>query len=171
MKTYCTVSAGAEAIVEVSGSDLSDLIRDAVSHGAAARFRASGASMSPFLREGDVVTVSPLAGRQPRLGDVAAFVEPATGKCIVHRVVGTRLEGVLIQGDAREQADGWMDPSQILGRVSRVERDGRRVGLGFGPERRAIALSVRWGFVGPLRSLWHRLRPRGGYAWSTRKEG
>jgi hypothetical protein len=47
---------------------------------------------------------------------------------LVHRVVRKKKVGdqpmLLIQGDAVLQPDGWVDPRQVLGRVSRIERAG-----------------------------------------------
>jgi hypothetical protein len=51
------------------------------------------------------------------------------------------------RGDASPQTDdpvGWGD---VLGHVSGVERGGRPVGLGLGPERVLIAVLSRWGLL------------------------
>jgi hypothetical protein len=107
--------------------------------------------MLPFIYDGDVVTIAPLAARNPRLGDAVAFVHPEHGRLVVHRVVAAREEGYLIQGDnACDGSDGPVPHDQILGCVTRIERDGRRVWLGFGPERRAVALLSRAGLLAPL---------------------
>ncbi len=42
--------------------------------------------MAPFIRNGDVVTISPLRGRRARFGDVVAFANSTDG-LVVHRVV------------------------------------------------------------------------------------
>ena len=42
----------------------------------------------------------------------------------------------LIQGDnSANQQDGWIESQNILGCITRVERNNRRIYLGFGPER------------------------------------
>lgn len=95
--------------------------------------------MMPFIHDGDILTIAPLTSAYSRLGEVVAFVHPGNGKLIVHRVL--RICGVkhLIQGDARCEADGWVQSSRILGRVVAVERSGKNIRFGLGAERVAIA--------------------------------
>jgi len=123
----------------LSGTKLLALARAVLERGASFRFRAVGTSMVPFIRSGDVLTLSPLRGRQPRVGDVIAFVHPVTGRMAVHRVVCARQAAYLLRGDAVLEPDGWIRLEDILGRVTRIERDGRRVRLGLGVERFGIA--------------------------------
>jgi len=117
------------------------------------RFEAPGFSMSPFIQDGDAITVSPLSVAAPRLGDVVAFIRPESGKLVVHRVVGKQDGAFLIQGDNAEETDGPVPAANVLGRVTRVERNGKKVYLGLGPERYLIALLSRWGLFRPL-LLW-----------------
>jgi hypothetical protein len=141
--------------LSISGKELSELMRDALARGATFRFRARGWSMAPFIRDGDTLTVSPPAPREPSVGQVVAFVRPGTGQLLVHRVIAAAPRGYDIQGD---NAPGTLDVSvpleEILGWVTRVTRDGRDVRLGLGPERRLIALLSRAGWLQPL---WDRL--------------
>jgi hypothetical protein len=115
------------------------------------RFRARGWSMAPFIRDGDVITVSPLRGALPHKGEVVAFEHPATGSLVVHRVVGRSSGSVTIRGDAAlSEADGLIPTENLLGRVTRVERDGRNVRLGLGAERRVVAWLSRARVLSPL---------------------
>jgi hypothetical protein len=123
--------------------------------------------MQPFIREGDVVTVSPLRGAAPRLGDVVAYAELEGDRVVVHRVVGTRGGAWLVKGDNNPGADGLVVPAQIIGRVTRVERGGRDVSLGLGPERWLIARLARSGLLWScLLPVWRRVcnRTRGSLA-------
>jgi hypothetical protein len=103
--------------------------------------------MQPFIRDGDVITVSPQPGAGIRPGDVAAFCLPDTGKIAVHRVVARRDGGYLLRGDNASEADGLIPPGKVLGLVTRVERKGKEVRLGWGPERRLLAWLARRGFL------------------------
>lgn len=147
----------------LSGAVLRDLLQAVLDKGASFRFRAKGYSMTPFVRDGDVVTVAPPAGRSPAFGDVAAFLRPDTGKLVVHRVIGRRGGAFLMRGDSTEETDGYVPAVQVLGRVIRVERRGKRVRLGLGPERFLIAVLTRRGiFHTLLRGLfpvWLLVRP------------
>lgn len=121
------------------------LVRAVLDKGALFRFRAKGFSMSPFIEDGDVLTLTSLAGTSPRCGDVVAFRRPQTGKLIIHRVVEKRGTSYLIRGDNSPEGDGLVPKANILGYVTKVERDGKKVFLGLGPERFLIAFLIRRG--------------------------
>lgn len=163
--TQDVIMKSQEFVRRVEDSTLSmpvlvELLRAVLDRGAPFRFEAPGFSMSPFVRDGDAITVSPLSDAAPRLGDVVAFIRPETGKLVVHRVVGKRDGAFLIQGDNAEEADGPVPAANVLGRVTRVERDGKKVYLGQGPERYLIAFLTRWGLLRPLLlSVWPLVRP------------
>ncbi len=140
------------AELPLSGQALLDLMRAVLARGAPFRFCARGWSMAPFIRDGDVITVSPLQNGLPGVGDVIAFARPETGNLVVHRVVARRGTDSLVQGDSMpEYTDGMIPAENLLGRVTRVERDGREVLLGLGPERSVIAWLSRVGLLRPLR--------------------
>jgi hypothetical protein len=143
----------------LSGPALSALLQAVLQRGVPFRFRAKGFSMSPFIKDGDVITVSPLAGARPRLGEVVAFQRNGSDALVVHRVVGWRGDSIAIQGDFLPAADDIVPRSRILGRVKRVERGGREVRLGLGPERAVIALLTRSGvFRHMILPFWFRIR-------------
>ena len=80
-----------------------------------------------------------------------AFLHPETEKLIVHRVIGRREAGCLLQGDNAEgRTADLVSPRNVLGRVTRVERGGKIVRLGLGPERLAIAFLSRAGLLLPM---------------------
>ena len=121
-----------------------ELLIDVLHKGAAFRFRAKGFSMSPFIKDSDVITVVPVSTYKPRFGDVVVFINPGTGKLVIHRVVGKRdTYHFYIRGDNLPTKKHLVPISQILGWVKRVERDGRAVTLGLGPEKALIALLSR----------------------------
>ena len=150
--------------LSLSGAALTALMREVLSRGMPFRFRAKGWSMMPFILDGDVISVSPLRRGRPNIGDVVAFIRPESESLVVHRVVARRGEACLIQGDnSWGEGDGLVPCANILGRVTRVERGGRAVRLGLGPERFLIAHLSRLGFLLPLwqrvSPLWRLLRP------------
>lgn len=151
-------------VLSLSGLALQEFLRVVLVKGAAFRFKARGFSMLPFIQDGDVLTVSPPPARQSRPGEVVAFCHPETGKLVVHRVLARRSGDYLLRGDNALEADGLIPPAHILGRVDRVERRGRRVRLGQGPERRLIALLVRYELLQPLIDrmlrVWRPLKKR-----------
>ena len=136
------------------------LLRAVLDKGKPFRFEATGGSMSPFVREGDAITVSPLPDIPPRLGDVVAFIHLESEKLVVHRVVGERDGSYLIKGDSASNCTDVIPRANILGRVSRAERNGKRVYLGLGPERHMIAFLSRRELLWPLLlPVWRLVRP------------
>ncbi len=142
----------------ISGIALAELMRAALDKGVPFRFRAKGWSMVPFIHDGDVITVAPLPDGLPCMGDVVAFVRPETGKVVVHRIVERRGDAWLTKGDnSNGEGDGLFSRGNLLGMVTAVERGGRLVRLGLGPERGLVALLSRSGLLLPLRQLLYPL--------------
>lgn len=142
------IRKGEEA--SLPGPALLELLRAVLDRGVPFRFRAPGFSMCPFVRDGDVITVSRLPGGSPGPGRVVAFIHPGTGKLVVHRMVGKKGDSYLIKGDNSPEADAFVPKGDILGYVTKVERDGRRVFIGLGMERLPIAFLSRRGLLYPL---------------------
>jgi Peptidase S24-like len=110
--------------------ELAALVEELAGRGVAARFIARGGSMSPWIRDGDVVTVAPLESTEPAgPGDVAAFKRPGSGRLTVHRLVRRVGEGWEARGDRLGGTDGVVADDEILGIVTRVERRGREAFL------------------------------------------
>lgn len=121
------------------GGALAGLMRAVLERGAPFRFVARGESMHPAIRHGDVVTVAPIAARSPAIGNVVAFVHPATGGVRVHRVVAVDGGRYVLKGDNALGADPPVEREGILGLVVGLERGGRRRGLGPPPWTAALA--------------------------------
>jgi hypothetical protein len=138
--------------LSLSGKALIELMQAVHAKGLPFRFSAGGHSMAPFINDGDVVCVSPVASRAPGLGDIAAFIHPETKLLCLHRVLSVHGDHFLIQGDnIPEKPDGVIPREAIVGRVTRVERTGRRVRLGIGPERLLLAFLSRCGLLAVIR--------------------
>lgn len=135
-----------------------ELLRGMVARGVPLRTTVRGFSMAPFIRDEDVLTITPLNGRAPRLGEVVAFVQPDTGRLAIHRVIAAVGAGWLMRGDNSPEPDGIVPRENLLGVVTRVERNGRDVRLGLGAERGLIALLLRANALTPLVYLAWRIR-------------
>jgi signal peptidase I len=115
--------------------------------GADACFRADGSSMLPLIWPGDTLVVRRLADEEPRTGDVAVIGGAVDGSVLVHRVVRVRDGRALVRGDNTTLPNGEYPRERILGLVTTVERDGRRVWFGAGLWGWLVALVVRLGLV------------------------
>ncbi len=114
-----------------------------------------GCSMSPFIRPGDVVRLRPPLGR---LLVGAVLLLEAEGRLLLHRHVGWTEGRIITRGDNATVADGLFAPDRVLGVVTGVERRGRRVWAGLGPEGRLIAWLSRGGLLRWAGCLRQRVR-------------
>ena len=102
---------------------VADLAGPFLQRGNTLRLRARGGSMLPFLRDGDLLEVHPVAPVEVRVGDVICY-EPSPGALCLHRVVARDGRGFVTRGDALTQVE-VVPAASVLGRVSAVERHGR----------------------------------------------
>jgi len=147
-----TLSSSPNTDHSLVGEALLELVKDILSKGLECRFQAKGQSMSPFIKDGDIVTIFPLTSSSPGVGDVVAFNHPENEKLIIHRVVKKRNNDYYVRGDNALEADGIVQTRDILGYVNKVERNGKKVWIGLGPERFLIAFLNRRGLIYPLLS-------------------
>jgi len=136
----------------LTGAVLADIVGEATARGLPFRFRAGGSSMFPFIRDGDVILILPLAEKSPRLGDVVAFRQAGSQRLLVHRLVARAGDRYIFKGDnyTHRQQDGPLARESLLGIVAQVERKGHPVRLGLGAERGMIAFASRLGLLRPL---------------------
>ena len=142
----------------LSSQHLEKLMRGVLGKGACFRFQGKGFSMSPFIKDGDVLTIASVRGGTPRFGDVVVFTHPNTGKLIIHRIIGKKAGSYLTKGDNALEGDGLISKAAILGRVTKMERNGRYISLGLGPDRFIIAFVTRNGFLPLLNPVWRFVR-------------
>ena len=141
-----------------SSRQLEELMRGVLGKGAFFRFRCKGFSMSPFIKDGDVLTIAPLQGSSPGFGEVVVLNHPSTGKIIIHRVIKKKAGAYLTKGDNIPEPDGFISEAHIFGRVTKVERNGTKLLLGLGPERSLILFLTRWRLLPLLAPVWRFLR-------------
>jgi hypothetical protein len=144
--------------LSLPSQQLEKLMRGVLSKGVCFRFRSKGFSMSPFIKDGDVLTIAPMKGSAPGFGDVVVFTHPNTGKLIIHRIIGKSVGSYLSKGDNSPEEDGLISRAAILGRVAKVERDGKKPFLGLGPDRFIIAFVTRTGLLPLLWPAWRFVR-------------
>ena len=129
--------------ISLSSQALIGLIQPVLSKGASFRFRVKGFSMTPFIKDNDVVTISAIYNSCIGFGQPVAFINPCSGKLVIHRVIGKNSNTYLIKGDRIPKIDGLIPKENILGVITRIDREGRRIKFGLGPERFIIGLLGR----------------------------
>lgn len=133
--------------ISVGRDELFELASAVLGRGASFSFVANGVSMLPFVHGGDRLTIAPARAEELRRGEIAFYVGEGGG-LMAHRVLGRSRDGItlLTRGDAVWRVPERVPPSQVLGRVTRIQRGaGRRHTLG--PGTRLVA------------NVWHGLFP------------
>jgi len=115
----------------LSNKALLELLQEALSKGNSLRLRVKGFSMFPCIRDNDIVTVSHLNGCLPYIGLAVAFIHPRTNKLVIHRVIKQNKYGVVTKGDCSFSIDGLVPHKNILGIVTKIERNNRGIHFGI----------------------------------------
>ena len=121
----------------VPSRELMPVIRCALERGQRVRMAATGGSMSPFIRDGDIVELEQARGPLSP-GDVV-LVQHREDRYVLHRIIAKLPDGWLVRGDCCSSPDGVVPDKDLLGVVVRVERDGRTVRMALGRGGRLIA--------------------------------
>lgn len=120
-----------------------ELLKIVLSQGIRLRMTAYGASMFPFIRDGDVVTISPLTDPILHVGEIVAFERPETQQLVIHRVIRSTLRGYVIKGDRTSASDGEIPLQNILGKITKIERKDKNANFGISKAGKWIALLSR----------------------------
>lgn len=105
--------------------------------------RVHGTSMQPWVRPKDIAMIRQISMENVRCGDVVLFRRE--NHLFVHRIVEKRGSlnsfQLLSKGDAHPTSDGVVHQQELLGRVIRICRDGRRIDLDA-PRQLALGLFI-----------------------------
>lgn len=108
-----------------------DLRKEAIKSGHSVQTVASGTSMFPYLRKGDILIVEPASMATIKRGDVVVF--EVGEKWIAHRVTHIHsMDGAIqltTRGDARISSDPAINKTNYIGLVSTIERDFKKISL------------------------------------------
>lgn len=144
--------------ISLSSIELTALLEAALSKNASLRFQVKGFSMSPFIKNKDIVTISPILNSVIGFGKIAAFRHPVNKRLVIHRIISSNGRHYLIKGDRIFSSDGFIPKENILGCVSRIERNNKMIYFGLGPERIIIAFLSRIRVLSLIFWVW-RLMP------------
>jgi hypothetical protein len=113
--------------------------------------------MYPFIRDGDVVEVSPVEASALRLGDVV-LCGYGDDRLVVHRVIDVSKDNgrvaLVIKGDSAGHPDRPICPEQVLGQVIAIERGGKKLPMNGGLRRLTNRL---WAWLSPFSPRLYRL--------------
>lgn len=135
---------------DLSSKAFAELLTAVLNKDCSFRFKAKGFSMHPFIKDDDVITVSPLNKRKLSLGDIIAAYHVSNDTFMVHRLVKKNGNYYSLKGDNNPEADDILRINELIGRVTHIERDGKRKCLSLGVERRFIAWLNQKNLLVPL---------------------
>jgi hypothetical protein len=135
--------------LQCTGSEFYELGRDLVDSGLSIRCQVRGRSMFPFLRDGDVIQVSPSTISDLCVGDIIFY--RSGDHMLAHRVVGFITKPVgecaRVRGDAFLKEDPPVAEEDLIGKVELVARrrrdDWRQIRLTEGSARMLGELVAR----------------------------
>lgn len=131
----------------------------ALERGARVRFRATGGSMVPFLRNNDLVELERVTDNHYRPGDIV-LAQRSDGGYVLHRIMRLAEGRGLVASDGG-QTDGWIPFDNMVARARAVQRRGRWLRLDTPMARLAGLFWARIRFVGlPLLMLALEVRRR-----------
>jgi signal peptidase I len=134
----------------LSGNALAILIAAVLDKGVPFRFTAKGHSMSPFIKDGDIITLHPINEDKLKMGEVVAVFHEPYEKLMVHRLIEKQGWFCILKGDNNPGPDETVSMEKLLGVVKKVERNGEKIRLGMGKERLLIAFLTRKNLLMPL---------------------
>lgn len=126
----------------LAGENFFSLVSVLLQEGRDVQFKVKGHSMMPFIRDKDVVTVSPLQKKYLRRGSVVAFVHPAHNKLIIHRIIGQKNGGdkFIIKGDSCFFSDGSIPIDYIMGYIKDLQRGLKKIVVSCSLKQQCIGL-------------------------------
>jgi signal peptidase I len=114
-----------------SSEAVSSLTETLLASGSCVRFRASGGSMHPTIRDGDVLVLAPIDPSELRTG--AVVLARQSGRLVAHRIADvTKTEAgtqVLLRGDALPACPPTVSADAVMARVVGIERGGHRLAV------------------------------------------
>src|SRR5437879_4418519 len=118
-------------------------VADALMRGGRVSLRVHGTSMQPWMRPKDIALIRQISIENVRCGDVVLFRRE--NQLFVHRIVEKRgplnAARLFSKGDAHPTSDGVVQEQELLGRVMRIYRNGRRIDLDA-PRQLALGLFI-----------------------------
>lgn len=106
--------------LDLSGKDLGKLVRQFMESGKKLSVRVPGISMLPAIAPQDLICIAPYSGILPCPGDIVAYIDPASQRLTVHRLIRVARKHFKAKGDNCRTDDGILPIDCLIGRVIQV---------------------------------------------------
>jgi len=113
----------------ISGPAFALVVQTVLKNGVTAKFKVTGSSMLPTIRNNDVVSISPYKENNPKVGEVVALLDRANSRIVIHRIIKKQENMFLLKGDGLWRYDGFFPREWIVGFVSGLERNDTSVSM------------------------------------------
>jgi len=144
--------------VTVDKPELVELSALILGQGGSFQFEARGASMAPFILEGDLLTIEPCLAAGLRPGDVILY-RLARDVLVAHRIlrIGKHAgQAVYVtRGDAGSGPTEEVAADQVLGRVAALRRGSKSIPLDRAGRR---VQGLAWAWSLPLRRIYWKMK-------------
>ncbi len=125
-------------ILNLKREDFTFITQKVLNREKSLRFKAKGESMRPFIRNGDILEITPVNTEEIRLGDVI-FYHVGKRRMVAHRVIEKIIQNhkpiFLTKGDSNTGEEEKVHLEQVVGRVKAIERKGRKIRINEGLNR------------------------------------
>lgn len=118
-----------------------DLAAEVVRSTGTVNLKVTGQSMLPAIWPGDLLTIGRHSPQSLRPGQIVLFQRGE--KLTVHRIVCLSGEQIVTRGDSVPSPDSPIPPSEVIGLVTAIRRNGRPVSLRLSFWKRAVASFLR----------------------------
>ena len=129
--------------------EATSLRKQLIENNHAVKIVASGYSMFPFMRNGDLLTISPVPIEEIQIGDVAVF--ESNNDWISHRVIDIRKTNneitLILRGDTCIQLDPLVTKANYIGKTVAFERGGKVYEVGSKKNKRIARVILSLGLV------------------------
>lgn len=112
--------ADGQRVLDLTGKSIGKLVKEFTQKGKKIRFKAKGNSMIPFIKDSDIITISPYTDRQPLPGDIVAYLNRKTNRLVVHRLIKLSKRSFIAKGDNCFNKDDAHGKNSIMGHVSHI---------------------------------------------------
>lgn len=141
-----------------SNIQFTQIADDTLTNGHSLRFRALGSSMTPFIRNGDILTATPTNPNQLRIGEII-FYKTKGGNAIAHRILRIKQANNKLtfntRGDASTGTYETVEQNQVLGKVTTINRNNKVIN----PCKFHIRIAgLFWAAIQPLGYILIRIR-------------
>ncbi len=112
----------------MKGKLIKDFFKEILKRRGSISLKAFGGSMRPLIRSGDFLTIRPIDSDSLEIGGIFAFrKESASNITIAHRLVDKKGSFLITKGDAYIRPDSSVLQEELLGKVIKIEREGRTI--------------------------------------------